>query len=68
MFDARRGAWSTFQYLVRERLREEDVAVERDGRLGAGCRQAAVPKIAASRWRQNAPSCGARTAGSGSAS
>jgi hypothetical protein len=39
MFDARRGAWSTFQYLVRERLREEGVAVERDGRLGpAGLR------------------------------
>jgi Homing endonuclease associated repeat len=35
MFDSRRGAWSTFQYLVRERLREEDVAVERDGRLAA---------------------------------
>jgi HNH endonuclease len=34
MFDARRGAWSTFQYLVRERLREEGVPVERDGRLG----------------------------------
>jgi hypothetical protein len=33
MFDARRGAWSTFQFLVRERLREEDVTVERDGRL-----------------------------------
>ena len=31
MFDARRGAWSTFQYLVRERLREEGTAVERDG-------------------------------------
>jgi Homing endonuclease associated repeat len=34
MFDARRGAWSTFQYLVRERLREEGVTVERDGRVG----------------------------------
>jgi hypothetical protein len=34
MFDARRGAWSTFQYLVRERLREESVTVERDGSLG----------------------------------
>jgi hypothetical protein len=33
MFDARRGAWSTFQFLVRERLREEDVTVERDGTL-----------------------------------
>ncbi len=34
MFDARRGAWSTFQFLVRERLREEGVAVARDGALG----------------------------------
>ena len=33
MFDARRGAWSTFQYLVRARLREEDVEVGRDGTL-----------------------------------
>ena len=31
MFDARRGAWSTFQYLVRERLREDGATVERDG-------------------------------------
>ena len=36
MFDARRGAWSTFQFLVRERLREEGVEVGRDGSLGAG--------------------------------
>ncbi len=34
MFDARRGAWSTFQFLVRERLREDSVTVQRDGRLG----------------------------------
>jgi hypothetical protein len=33
MFDARRGAWSTFQYLVRQRLREEGAGVERDGSL-----------------------------------
>ncbi len=33
MFDARRGAWSTFQFLVRERLREEGEEVARDGRL-----------------------------------
>lgn len=33
MFDARRGAWSTFQYLVRERLREDGVAVAPDGTL-----------------------------------
>jgi hypothetical protein len=33
MFDARRGAWSTFQFLIRERLREEGVEVAPDGRL-----------------------------------
>ncbi|HTR33063.1 MAG TPA: hypothetical protein VMH47_04220 [Gaiellaceae bacterium] len=31
LFDARRGAWATFQYLVRERLREEGTAVGDDG-------------------------------------
>ena len=31
MFDARRGAWATFQYLVRERLLEAGVAVAADG-------------------------------------
>src|SRR6186997_948713 len=36
MFDARRGAWSTFQFLVRQRLREEGVEVARDGSLGVG--------------------------------
>jgi hypothetical protein len=33
MFDARRGAWSTFQYLIAERLREQGVDVEADGTL-----------------------------------
>ena len=33
MFDARRGAWSTFQFLIRERLRELQVEVAADGRL-----------------------------------
>jgi hypothetical protein len=33
MFDARRGAWSTFQFLVRERLDEQSVRVGPDGRL-----------------------------------
>ena len=33
MFDARRGAWSTFQFLVAERLREAGVGVAPDGRL-----------------------------------
>ena len=34
MLDARRGAWSTFQFLVRERLDEQGVPVSTDGRLG----------------------------------
>jgi hypothetical protein len=33
MFDARRGAWSTFQFLVRQRLRDDGVEVERGGGL-----------------------------------
>jgi Homing endonuclease associated repeat len=33
MFEARRGAWSTFQFLVRERLRETGLDVSPDGRL-----------------------------------
>jgi hypothetical protein len=31
LFDARRGAWATFQYLVRERLLDEGARVEPDG-------------------------------------
>jgi hypothetical protein len=33
MFDARRGAWSTFQFLIRERLRGAGVDVGSDGKL-----------------------------------
>src|SRR5690242_762294 len=33
LFDARRGAWSTFQFLIRERLAEDGVAVGSDGRI-----------------------------------
>jgi Homing endonuclease associated repeat len=33
MFDARRGAWSTFQFLIRERLVEEGMDVGSDGSL-----------------------------------
>jgi len=33
MFDARRGAWSTFQFLIREQLAEEGIEVGSDGRL-----------------------------------
>jgi hypothetical protein len=31
LFDSRRGAWATFQYLVRERLLEEGGKVGSDG-------------------------------------
>jgi hypothetical protein len=33
MFEARRGAWATFQFLVRERLLDEGANVEADGTL-----------------------------------
>ena len=32
MFEARRGAWSTFQFLIRERLLEPGAKVAADGR------------------------------------
>jgi hypothetical protein len=33
MFEARRGAWSTFQFLIKERLEEEGKLVGSDGRV-----------------------------------
>ncbi|HEV2713607.1 MAG TPA: hypothetical protein VGU26_10975 [Gaiellaceae bacterium] len=39
MFDVRRGAWSTFQFLVRERLVEAGYDVGRDGRVSASGRR-----------------------------
>jgi hypothetical protein len=33
LFEARRGAWSTFQFLIRERLREKGIEVEAGGVL-----------------------------------
>ena len=33
MFEARRGAWSTFQFLVREALGEQGIEIGADGRL-----------------------------------
>jgi hypothetical protein len=33
MFEARRGAWSTFQFHVREALNEQGVEIGVDGRL-----------------------------------
>jgi hypothetical protein len=36
MFDARRGAWSTFQFLIRERLAEKNITIGPDGELIEG--------------------------------
>jgi hypothetical protein len=33
MFEARRGAWSTFQFLIKERLEDERMTVAADGKL-----------------------------------
>ena len=33
MFDARRGAWSTFQFLIREQLMQQGVEIKPDGSL-----------------------------------
>ena len=33
LFDSRRGAWAAFQFLVRQRLRDEGAAVAPDGTL-----------------------------------
>ena len=35
MFEARRGAWATFQFLIRERLVEDGATVGTDGTVGA---------------------------------
>jgi hypothetical protein len=35
MFEARRGAWATFQFLIRERLLDEGARVVEDGRVDA---------------------------------
>jgi hypothetical protein len=34
LLDVPRGAWTAFQFLVRERLREQGVEVRGDGTLG----------------------------------
>jgi hypothetical protein len=36
LLDVPRGAWTAFQYLVRERLREDGVDVLSDGTLASG--------------------------------
>src|SRR3954463_1975107 len=43
MLDAKRGAWSTFQFLVRERLDEQGIRVGTDGSLLGGGRPGGYP-------------------------
>jgi hypothetical protein len=43
MVDAQPGAWSAFQFLVRERLLEEGVSVRTDGSLETPTRRPETP-------------------------
>src|SRR6185436_6135948 len=66
MFEGRKGAGSTFQFLVRERLVASGTGVASDGSIGEPKpkkKREAIEASAARRCRQKAPSCGARTAG-----
>lgn len=51
MFDVRRGAWSTFQYLIRERLLEEGYRVAPDGTVSRKARAKPARSAAAGRTR-----------------
>ena len=60
LLDVPRGAWTAFQYLVRERLREDGVDVLADGTLEP---EAGGRASAARRSRHETASRGARTGG-----
>jgi hypothetical protein len=45
LFEARRGAWSTFQYLISARLREEGIEVETGGILVVSAERAATKQL-----------------------
>jgi hypothetical protein len=64
MFDVRRGAWSTFQYLIAERLREDGYDVAPDGRVS---RKAARAKRAPSAGAGRTPARRARARRGGAA-
>jgi Homing endonuclease associated repeat len=61
MFDVRRGAWSTFQYLIRERLLEDGYQVAPDG--GVSRRARAKPARSAGEGRTRARPARARRGG-----
>ena len=52
MFDVRRGAWSTFQFLIRERLLEDGSEVSRDGRVSASAGRGGGPSLRQRRKRR----------------
>jgi hypothetical protein len=52
MFDVRRGAWSTFQFLIRERLLEDSSDVGRDGRVSASAGREDRPSLRQRRKRR----------------
>jgi hypothetical protein len=51
MFDARRGAWSTFQYLIRSRLEERGVPIVPTAWLAAGSEANLGDVMSSNRWR-----------------
>ncbi len=51
MFDVRRGAWSTFQFLIRERLLEDGYDVSPDGRVAKKPRATRARSATAGRTR-----------------
>jgi hypothetical protein len=52
MFDVRRGAWSTFQFLIRERLLEDGYDVGRDGSVSAKAGRGGTPSLGQRRKRR----------------
>ena len=68
MFDSRRGAWATFQFLVRRRLLEQGVELRSDGSLEPERRLRRASDRARRREAGVALARAPRTAGSGSSS
>ena len=66
MFDARRGAWSTFQFLLRERLVKQGVEIKGDGtppRLGRHGVASTRTSVAIPSRRTSPPGSSTRTPG-----
>ena len=64
MFDARRGAWSTFQFLIRQRLEDQGVAISPEGRIA---NSASAGRLAAAQIGQAPPSISVRSSSASSA-